>query len=83
VFKFEKDGFDAAATGPRRSLFNRQSKIETHKTLRPYFTAPFGDMMIAGCFGLLAASADALPELGETIRETLQGGHGNAPWDAG
>ncbi|GJQ52744.1 MAG: hypothetical protein HKUEN02_15910 [Anaerolineaceae bacterium] len=83
VFKFEKDGFDAAATGPRRSLFNRQSKIETHKTLRPYFTAPFGDMMIAGCFGLLAATADALPELGETIRETLQGGHGNAPWDAG
>lgn len=83
VFKFEKDGFDAAVTGPRRSLFNRQSKIETHKKLRPYFTAPFGDMMIAGCFGLLAATADALPELGETIHETLQGGHGNAPWDAG
>ncbi|MBE7534294.1 MAG: DUF1786 domain-containing protein [Anaerolineales bacterium] len=83
VFKFEKDGFDTAVTGPRRSLFNRQPEIETHKKLRPYFTAPFGDMMIAGCFGLLAATADALPELGETIHETLQGGHGNAPWDAG
>jgi hypothetical protein len=30
--------------------------------LRPYFAVPFGDMMIAGCFGLLAATAEVLPD---------------------
>ena len=51
--------------------------------LRPYFPAPFGDMMIAGCFGLLAAVADVLPELGEPIRESLKGagGSGTPPWE--
>jgi hypothetical protein len=40
-------------------------------------------MMIAGCFGLLVAAADLLPELGETIRASLNGlNSGNAPWDA-
>ena len=50
--------------------------------LRPYFPAPFGDMMIAGCFGLLAAVADVLPEFGHTIRESLKGfGRGTPPWE--
>ena len=40
-------------------------------TLRPYFPAPFGDMMITGCFGLLAATADVMPELAEPIREFI------------
>ncbi|HEX2981767.1 MAG TPA: DUF1786 domain-containing protein, partial [Anaerolineaceae bacterium] len=35
-------------TGPRRALLRGSS-------LRPHFAVPFGDMMIAGCFGLLAA----------------------------
>lgn len=41
-------------------------------------------MMIAGCFGLLAATAEIIPELRETIRSSLQGsrGGGVAPWDA-
>jgi hypothetical protein len=51
--------------------------------LRPYFAVPYGDMMIAGCFGLLAAAADVLPEVGEEIRPSLGGssGRGVAPWD--
>jgi hypothetical protein len=51
--------------------------------LRPYFAVPFGDMMIAGCFGLLAATADVLPEAAEPVRRSLrgQGGRGVAPWD--
>lgn len=69
-------GFGVVVTGPRRNLMRGS-------TLRPYFAVPFGDMMIAGCFGLLAAVADVLPELGEPIRASLSGagGSGTAPWD--
>jgi len=50
--------------------------------LIPYFAVPFGDMMIAGCFGLLAAVADVLPELGEPLRLSLFGpGGGTPPWE--
>jgi len=65
-----------AVTGPRRAMLRGSS-------LRPYFAVPFGDMMIAGCFGLLAATADVLPELSGPIRASLagQGGSGKAPWD--
>jgi len=80
-FEFGKDKFDVVVTGPRRSIFNRQSKIENRKSLRPYFAVPFGDMMIAGCFGLLAATAEVLPNLAETIQGSLRGGRGVAPWD--
>ena len=42
-------------------------------------------MMIAGCFGLLAATADVMPELAETIYGSLRSGRGRgrgvAPWD--
>ena len=52
--------------------------------LRPYFATPFGDMMLSGNFGLLAAAADILPALAEPIRASLHaiGGKGVAPWDA-
>jgi hypothetical protein len=52
-------------------------------TLKPYFAVPFGDMMIAGCFGLLAAAAEILPNLAESIHGSLRGerGRGVAPWD--
>lgn len=54
-------------------------------SLRPYFAVPFGDMMIAGCFGLLAATAEVMPDLAEPIYGSLReaGGHGRgvAPWD--
>ncbi len=84
AFEFGRDDFDVVVTGPRRSMFNRQSKIEKRKSLAPYFAVPFGDMMIAGCFGLLAATAEILPGLAESVPGALRGGRGRgvAPWDA-
>jgi uncharacterized protein (DUF1786 family) len=82
-FEFGRDDFDIVVTGPRRSLFNRKSTIENRKSLRPYFATPFGDMMIAGCFGLLAATAEVMPNLAGPIHVSLQrvGGLGSAPWE--
>ena len=82
-FEFGNDDFDVVVTGPRRSLFNRQSEIENQKSLRPYFATPFGDMMIAGCFGLLAATAEVLPNLADVIQGSMRSaqGGGVAPWD--
>ncbi len=85
-FEFGKDDFDVVVTGPRRSMFraldHRQSSV-VNGPLRPYFATPFGDMMIAGCFGLLAAAAEVMPDLAEAIQGSMRGtqGHGVAPWD--
>lgn len=74
--KFGEAPFDVAVSGPRRSL------MQSAETLRTYFPAPFGDMMIAGCFGLLAATADILPDLRETIQASLSRAVvTTAPWD--
>lgn len=68
--------WDVAVTGPRRALLRPDSR------LRPYFAVPFGDMMLAGNLGLLAAAADLLPELTEPLRKSLSGtAQGTAPWD--
>jgi uncharacterized protein (DUF1786 family) len=75
-FEFGEDGFDVVVTGPRRSMY------ANHSTLRPYFAAPFGDMMIAGCFGLLAATAEVLPDLAEAISGSMKdAGLGSPPWE--
>jgi uncharacterized protein (DUF1786 family) len=68
--------FGVVVTGPRRNMMRASG-------LRPYFAVPFGDMMIAGCFGMLAAVADTLPELGEPIRASMSGagGSGTPPWE--
>jgi uncharacterized protein (DUF1786 family) len=68
--------FGIVVTGPRRNLL-------CGSALRPYFAVPFGDMMIAGCFGLLAATADLLPHLADPIRASLNhsGGSGTPPWE--
>jgi len=70
------DEFGVVVTGPRRNLMRGSP-------LQPYFAVPFGDMMIAGCFGLLAATADLHPELAAPIRASLrgEGGSGSAPWE--
>ncbi len=93
---FGEGDFDVAVTGPRRSMFHttkdrRQktgnklspSSVSGPPSLRPYFPAPFGDMMITGCFGLLSATANILPELADPIRASLSqiGDSGIAPWD--
>jgi uncharacterized protein (DUF1786 family) len=72
-----RDGqFGVAVTGPRRNLMLASA-------LRPYFAVPFGDMMIAGCFGMLAAVADLIPGLEEPICASLKGsgGSGTPPWE--
>jgi uncharacterized protein (DUF1786 family) len=68
--------FGVAVTGPRRALMRKS-------TLRPYYAAPFGDMMITGCFGLLAATGDVYPEYFEEINNSLyfEGGSGTPPWE--
>ena len=68
--------FGVAVTGPRRNLMR-------NSMLRPYFAVPFGDMMVAGCIGILASIADLLPELASPIRESLkgEGGSGTPPWE--
>jgi uncharacterized protein (DUF1786 family) len=53
-----------AVTGPRRELLRGS-------TLRPYEATPHGDMMSAGCFGLLRALADLRPELAAAIEPAL------------
>ena len=95
-FEFGRDEFDVVVTGPRRSMFNLEAgtllsnvkhQVGSLKNLRPYFAVPFGDMMIAGCFGLLAATAEIMPNLAETINESLRANAGQsrrrsaAPWD--
>ena len=76
------DEFDVVVTGPRRSMF-RHTAADSAPHLRPYFAVPFGDMMIAGCFGLLAATADVLPAVREVVELSLNGadGRATAPWD--
>ncbi len=84
-FEFGEDEFDVVVTGPRRSMFQTVDRGPQTKTdrLRPYYAVPFGDMMIAGCFGLLAATTEIIPNLAESIFGSLRGGfkHGVAPWD--
>jgi uncharacterized protein (DUF1786 family) len=96
---FGEGDFDVVVTGPRRNMFRgtgghiQDKKRRNHtlqqtsslEPLRPYFPAPFGDMMITGCFGLLAAVADVLPELSGPIHDSLAGtgGQGTPPWEIG
>ena len=61
-------------TGPRRNLMRNSQHA-------PYFAVPFGDMMIAGCFGLVRASADLAPQWNEAILDALRGIDRGAPWD--
>ncbi len=53
-----------AVTGPRRALLRGSA-------LHPYEATPHGDMMIAGCFGLLRAFADLDPQLAPSIEPSL------------
>ncbi|MBV9020505.1 MAG: hypothetical protein JOZ71_07300, partial [Ktedonobacteraceae bacterium] len=51
-------------TGPRRELLRGS-------TLYPYEAVPHGDMMEAGCFGLLRALADQSKHLAPFIEPAL------------
>jgi uncharacterized protein (DUF1786 family) len=62
-----------AVTGPRRGLLRRSRH-------QPYFATPYGDMMLTGCYGLVRAYGDVLPEAREVIDRALAGGDGSALW---
>lgn len=72
----EDQPFGVVVTGPRRNMMHKS-------VLKPHFAVPFGDMMITGCFGLLAAVADLIPELRDVIHASLrgEGGSGTPPWE--
>jgi uncharacterized protein (DUF1786 family) len=53
-----------AVTGPRRELLRGSA-------LNPYEAVPHGDMMLAGCFGLLRAVAALVPEDAPAIERVL------------
>ncbi|GAC1433747.1 MAG: DUF1786 domain-containing protein [Ktedonobacteraceae bacterium] len=53
-----------SVTGPRRELLRGSQ-------LQPYEATPHGDMMLAGCFGLLRALADHEPRLAAAIEASL------------
>ncbi|HYL43200.1 MAG TPA: DUF1786 family protein [Ktedonobacteraceae bacterium] len=53
-----------AVTGPRREMLRGSS-------LHPYEATPHGDMMLAGCFGLLRALADHEPDMAPFITPSL------------
>jgi len=75
-FEFGNDDFDVVVTGPRRSMY------KNNPSLRPYYAAPFGDMMIAGCFGLLATTAEIMPDSTEAVSKSMRdAGVGRPPWE--
>jgi uncharacterized protein (DUF1786 family) len=51
-------------TGPRREMLRGSA-------LHPYEAVPHGDMMLAGCFGLLRAFADQRSDFAEAISQIL------------
>ena len=53
-----------AVTGPRRALLK-------DSVLNPYFSVPYGDMMMAGCWGLVRAAAQAVPTWAEAVENAL------------
>ena len=53
-----------AVTGPQRGKIRGTP-------LNPYFAAPFGDMMISGCFGLLRGFGEVYPEAREALESRL------------
>ncbi len=85
-FPLEAGALPVSVTGPRRNIFRRTDSDQTpiKSVIRPYFAVPFGDMMLAGCFGLLAAAADLMPGFREPVLNALRGkgDNGKAPWDA-
>jgi hypothetical protein len=91
ILELGQGSFDVVVTGPRRGMYRLPSAsagghlAAGGPRLRPYFAVPFGDMMLSGCFGLLAATADVLPDLADTIRRAMSssGSIDMTPWDLG
>ena len=61
---FPPDSHCLVVTGPRRSRLR-------HSRLSPCFATPFGDMMLAGCYGLIRAYGDLSPQAIQTVDAAL------------
>ena len=68
------DARSVAVTGPRRAMMVGSAHA-------PYFAVPYGDMMLAGCFGMVRAFGDVYPQHQEPILEALGGAERGAPWE--
>ena len=53
-----------AVVGPRRGVL-------LNSKFRPYFATPYGDMMLAGCYGLVRAYAALNPNVAPEINSAL------------
>jgi len=73
-YSLDNQDWSVAITGPRREMMNVSS-------LPLYYAVPFGDMMLTGCFGLMAALAKYVPELKEVVLSNMNTHGGIAPWD--
>lgn len=62
-----------AVVGPRQALARATA-------LPVYQAVPHGDQMLAGCFGLLRACADLMPEWREAINAALEGRADRSLW---
>lgn len=74
VHRFDGKAFGVAVTGPRRQMM-------AGSRLHPYFAVPFGDMMMAGCYGLIRAAAEMFPQDQDEILTALTQGRSRPPWE--
>lgn len=73
-YSLDAQDWKVAITGPRREMMNTSD-------LPLYYAVPFGDMMLTGCFELMAAIAEYVPELKEVVLNNMNSNDGIAPWD--
>lgn len=74
MFKSDPIALDfLSITGPRRNFLRGSS-------LKPYQAVPFGDMMLAGSYGLVRAYTAVWPGWAEPIDIALRGQGGKALW---
>lgn len=66
--------FDVAVTGPRWAMM-KTAPMTAH------FATPFGDMMLAGCYGLVKAVGDKLPDYRDEISAALDQSREKPPWE--
>jgi len=69
-----KEDFLMAVTGPRWAMMK-------HSNLMPYFATPHGDMMMAGCYGLIEAASTLIPNYQDEIIAALVKGREKPPWE--
>jgi uncharacterized protein (DUF1786 family) len=76
TYDLNDEDLELVVTGPRQNMIRKTG-------LNPIFAAPFGDMMLTGCYGLLAAIKRVLPMYSEEIEKLLSssGEISKAPWD--